>query len=233
MTVMKTAETGDRSGPRELHSTLIAAELETEIVSGRLGGGTKLDEASLSERFGVSRTPVREALHVLVARSLAERVPYRGVLVADISRDRIEQMFEAMGEIEALCGRFAAERMSLGDRAGLEDLHRRMTALAEAGDSAGYEAANADFHGRIYRGAGNPDLSDLAETLRLKLAPFRRSQLGRPARLARSVEEHGQIVAAILDRDPPGAEKALRRHLVSAAGQVLAGMSAPEGAGGQ
>lgn len=214
-----------KPAPRELHSTLIASQLENEIVSGLLGAGTKLDEQSLTERFGVSRTPVREALHVLVARSLAERVPYRGVLVVDINRDRIEQMFEAMGEVEALCGRFAAERMTVGERADLEDLHLRMNGMAEDLDSAGYEAANAEFHCSIYRSTHNEDLYELAENLRLKLSPFRRSQLRQKARLARSSDEHGVIVAALLDRDPKRAEKALRRHLVSAAREVLSRMT--------
>ncbi|KGB82662.1 MAG: GntR family transcriptional regulator [Confluentimicrobium sp.] len=209
---------------RELHSTMIASQLENEIVSGRLKAGSKLDEQSLTQRFGVSRTPIREALHVLVARSLAERVPYRGVLVVDITRDRIEQMFEAMGEIEALCGRFAAERMTIGERGELEELHRRMNTMAADGDSEAYEAANTEFHGRIFASTHNEDLIELANNLRLKLAPFRRSQLRQAERMARSSEEHEAIVSALLDRDPKRAEKALRRHLVSAAREVLARM---------
>jgi len=209
---------------RELHSTLIAQQLEGEIVSGDLEAGSKLDEQTLTKRFGVSRTPIREALHVLVARSLAERVPYRGVLVVDITRDRVEQMFEAMGEIEALCGRFAAERMTIGALGEMEELHRRMGQMAEDGDSEAYEAANTDFHERIFAGTHNAELIDLANTLRLKLAPFRKSQLKSPSRMARSNEEHTAIVSALLERDPKRAEKALRRHLVSAAREVLSRM---------
>lgn len=211
-------------GIRELHSTAIAQQLEGEIVSGALEAGSKLDEQSLTRRFGVSRTPIREALHVLVARSLAERVPYRGVLVVDITRDRVEQMFEAMGEIEALCGRFAAERMTIGERGELEDLHQRMGLLAENGASEAYEAANSEFHQRIFASTHNVDLIELANTLRLKLAPFRKSQLKSLSRMARSNEEHAAIVSALLERDPKRAEKALRRHLVSAAREVLSRM---------
>lgn len=210
-----------RTQPRELHSTVIASQLEAEIVAGELKAGTKLDEKTLTERFGVSRTPIREALHVLVARSLAERVPYRGVVVVDITRDRIEQMFEAMGEIEALCGRIAAERMQTSERIALETLHRRMSEQAKAGDAENYEGANIEFHERIFRGTHNDDLIELANTLRLKLAPFRKSQLRSARRVERSNEEHDEIVNAILDRDPKRTEKALRRHLVSAAREVL------------
>ncbi|SFJ11389.1 GntR family transcriptional regulator [Celeribacter neptunius] len=214
-----------KSAPRELHSTSIAAQLESEIVAGKIKAGEKLDEQSLTKRFGVSRTPIREALHELVARSLAERVPYRGVLVVDITKERIEEMFEAMGEIEALCGRFAAERMTVGERVELEALHLRMSELSELGDATGYEAVNSEFHQLIFRASHNADLIDLANNLRLKLAPFRKSQLQSHKRMKRSNVEHEAIVTALIDRDSKKAEKALRRHLVSAAAEVITTMS--------
>ncbi|WP_294607190.1 GntR family transcriptional regulator [Roseovarius sp.] len=213
-----------RTAVRDVHSTAIAADLETEIVTGVIGAGSRLDEQSLTQRFGVSRTPVREALHILVARSLAERLPYRGVVVADITRERIEQMFEAMGEVEALCGRFAAERMTIGERGRLDELHKHMSDIATNGTSADYEAANTDFHAMIYAGTRNEDIEGLADTLRLKLAPFRKTQLQSPDRMARSNEEHTAIVSAILEKNTKAAERALRRHLVRAAREVLSRM---------
>jgi DNA-binding GntR family transcriptional regulator len=221
---MSTPEEASSQSPRPLQSTLIAAQLEAEIIAGDLAAGSKLDEQSLTQRFGVSRTPIREALHRLVALSLADRAPFRGVVVANITRDRIEQMFEAMGEMEALCGRFAAERMTIGERGELEELHRAMAQMAQRGEIAAYEAANSVFHQRIFEATHNRDLIDLANALRLKLAPFRKSQLQFDARMARSNEEHEAIVSALLDRDPKRAENALRRHLVSAAREVLSRM---------
>ncbi len=214
----------EKDSPRRLHSTTIAAQLEAEIVAGRYAAGEKLDEQSLTRRFGVSRTPIREALHELVARALAERKPYKGVIVADVSRARIEQMFEAMTEIEALCGRFAAERMSLGERVALEDLHGRMGQLAQQGQQDAYDAANTEFHQMIFVATQNADLTGLANTLRLKLAPFRKFQLQCQPRMARSHAEHDDIVKALLERDPKRTEKALRRHLMSAAREVLTRM---------
>ncbi|SPJ24192.1 GntR family transcriptional regulator [Palleronia abyssalis] len=206
---------------RMVHSAAIAAALEKEIVTGRLNAGARLDEASLTRRFGVSRTPVREALHILVSRSLAERIPFRGVIVVDITPERVEQMFEAMGEIEALCGRLASERMKISERALLEEHHTRLGTIAAKKDPEGYEVANAEFHQLIYDGAHNADLSEVSNSLRLKLAPFRKSQLQSIERMHRSNEEHSAIVAAILDRDPEGTARALRRHLLSAAREVL------------
>ncbi len=207
---------------RDLHSTSIAAELENEIVTGLISTGTRLSEQSLTERFGVSRTPVREALHLLVARSLAERVPYRGVIVSQISPQRIEQMFETMGELEALCGRFAAERMTMGERGALDALHHKMGEIAQSGDCAAYAEANARFHAMIFAGTHNADLEELTDTMRGKLAAFRKYQLQSTERMQRSNEEHETIVRGIVERDPKAVERALRRHLLSAAREVLA-----------
>ncbi|MHA6326328.1 GntR family transcriptional regulator [Roseivivax sp. CAU 1753] len=207
---------------REVRSASVAATLESEIVTGQIAPGAKLDEQALTQRFGVSRTPVREALHQLVARSLAERQPYRGVVVAEFTRERIAQMFEAMAEIEALCGRFAALRMPDDRRAELEAVHREMSDLSGQGAVAGYEEANARFHSLIFDGTQNADLVTLGNMQRHKLAPFRKSQLQNIERMARSNQEHAVIVAAILARDPQGAEDGLRRHLASAAAETLA-----------
>lgn len=209
------------SSSKKLHSEAIADQLAVEIISGTLAAGAKLDEQTLTERFGVSRTPVREALHSLTARSLVERIPYKGVVVASITRPRIEQMFETMGEIEALCGRFAAERMTIGERGRLEVLHDEMNALAAGGQIDAYEAANTRFHQSIYVATHNEEMIELAQNLRNKLAPFRRSQLRAEARMKQSSAEHGLIVSALLDRDAKAAAKALRRHMVSAAKEVL------------
>ncbi len=207
--------------PRQVLGQTIAAELEAEIMLAQLDAGSRLDEVALAKRFGVSRTPVREALQIVVSRALAVRVPYKGVIVSDISPERIDQLFEAMGEIEALCGRFAAQRMTMEERAGLLNQHEEMAQMARSGKADAYEAANTRFHQMIYTGSHNGDLAEMAEAMWVKLLPFRRSQLADASRIARSNAEHAQIVEAIIERDAQTAEKALRRHLVSAAQAML------------
>ncbi len=206
---------------RDVLGQSIALKLEAAIISGELPAGTKLDEVSLAERHDVSRTPVREALQLLVSRSLVTRIPFRGTVVSEITRDRISELFEAMGEIEALCGRFAAERMSMEERSRLEALHEDMAALMQAQDVAPYEEANTEFHQLLYQGTRNSEFQTMAEAMRLKLAPFRRRQLSNQTRIARSHKEHAQIVEAVMQRNGAAAEKALRRHLTSAASAML------------
>ncbi|MGY6549139.1 MAG: GntR family transcriptional regulator [Roseinatronobacter sp.] len=208
--------------PRDVLGQTIAMKLEAAIIAGELKAGTRLDEVSLAERHDVSRTPVREALQILVSRSLVTRIPFRGTVVSEITRARIQELFEAMGEIEALCGRFAAERMNIEERGRLEELHEQMGAILRDGDATAYDAANTEFHQLIYLGARNREFQGVADGMRLKLAPFRRRQLADQARIARSHKEHALIVEAVMQRNGADAEKALRRHLTSAAKAMLA-----------
>lgn len=206
---------------RGVLSQSIAMQLEEAIVSGEIAAGARLDETAIAERFQVSRTPVREALQIVVSRSLATRIPYRGTVVTQITQGRISELFEAMGEMEAMCGRFAAARMRIEERARLEQLHEEMGAMAATGDLLAYETANTAFHQLIYDGTQNTEFREMAEALRLKLAPFRRRQLGDRLRIGRSHIEHAKIVEAVLNRNEPAAEKALRRHLTSASKAML------------
>lgn len=200
----------------------LTADLEDEIVSGRLPPGTKLEEQSLADRYALSRTPVREALQELVALSLAQRQPYKGVVVAEITQERLDQLFEAMAEVEAMCGRISAQRMTPTERAQLADLHREMEGFVSRGEVAAYEEANRAFHEAIYEGTHNTALLEIAHATRRRLAPFRRSQLKQGQRMAHSFEEHAAIVKAVLERDATATERLMRRHLTSAATASLA-----------
>lgn len=212
----------DRSpATRKTSSEPLVEALSEEIISGAILAGTHLDEASLCKRFSLSRTPVREALHQLCARNLAEHIPFRGVIVREMSSTDIDTLFEAMSEIEALCGRLAAVRMGIGDRAKLIEMHEIMVQQAQDGDHAGYTAMNLAFHDLIYLGSGNREIFALAQAMRAKIAPYRYYQLRDAGRLQRSCEEHAEICEAILAQNGAAAELALKRHLVSAAQEVI------------
>lgn len=199
----------------------IAEQLEEAVLNGNIMAGSRLDEVSIAAQYGVSRTPVREALHILCARGFAEREPYRGVIVTQISVQRIDEMFEAMAELEALCGRLASHRMLMSERAELQNLHNEMNVFATQGNHTAYNEYNTQFHTLIFQGCHNSDLIAASQALRLKLAPFRKYQLKDAGRLMRSCEEHQLIVDAIINQDPKAAETALRRHLLSAAQEIL------------
>lgn len=194
------------------------------IVTGFLRPGQKLDEASLAARFGVSRTPVREALSRLSAMGLVERRPNRGAIVAVVTQEHLASMFESMAELEAICARFSAERMTAGERRTLEIEHQASARLVQLRAEEDYEYFNTEFHTRLYRGAHSTHIYELTVMTRSRLAPFRRAQFMLPGRLAKSWQEHDAIVTAIMRGDGAAAGSAARDHvsIVSEASAVFA-----------
>lgn len=191
---------------------LICEALETEIVTGVLPLGTRLEEPAIAERFGVSRTPVREALHRLSASGLVELKARRGTRVVNPPLPRMVEMFEVMAELEAMCGRLCARR---ADSAVLAELNATLEACARtAADPSAYYTANRDFHEAIYNGSGNGFLAEEARALQHRLAPYRRLQLRTPRRIGQSLAEHRAIAAAIMAGDGDSAAEALRAHIV-------------------
>lgn len=194
------------------------------IVTGFLRPGEKLDEASLAARFDVSRTPVREALGRLSAMGLVERRPNRGATVAVVTQEHLASMFESMAELEAICARFSAERMTAGERRALEVEHQASARLVQLAAEEDYEYFNTEFHTRLYRGAHSKHIYELTVMTRSRLAPFRRAQFMLPGRLAKSWQEHDVIVTAIMRGDGAAAGNAAKDHvsIVSEASAVFA-----------
>lgn len=189
--------------------------LADDIVLGRLPPGLALDESELARKFGVSRTPIREAIRQLEATGLAEARPRRGAVVAPITKRRLDEMFLVMLELEAICARDAALKMGAQKRSALVDIHERSAVVASKGDVEGYYRCNDDFHDAIYHGGDNLYLVEMTTTVRKRVAPFRRVQFMGAGRLPRSYEEHGAIVEAIMRGDGPGAEAAMRAHIAT------------------
>jgi len=195
------------------------------IVTGSLKPGDRLDEASLASRFEVSRTPVREALRQLGAMGLVKREPNRSAVVTTVDETHLNSMFEAMAELEGICARLAALRMTIDERRNIEVEHRASHRLIRDGAEEEYAAYNTRFHTALYLGAHNEHVYDLVTQTRARLAPFRRAQFHLPGRLARSFEEHEAIVTAILRADATAAGNAAYAHVAivrTAAASVVA-----------
>ncbi|PKO38365.1 MAG: GntR family transcriptional regulator [Betaproteobacteria bacterium HGW-Betaproteobacteria-6] len=194
----------------------VCRRIADEIVLGNLAPGSRLDEVSLAARFNVSRTPVREALKQLAIMGLVDTRPNRGSVVAELTVDQLDQMFEAIGELEAACARHAALRMTEEDRTRMRELHAEGRAAMQAGDIDRYDAANLELHATIIRGCYNPVLIELATSLRHRVSPFRRTQFRNLERMGESFEEHSVIVEAILAHDVITTYREMRSHLLSA-----------------
>jgi DNA-binding GntR family transcriptional regulator len=205
-------------------------QLADEIVRGVLTPASPLDEVELARRFGVSRTPVREAIRQLAASGLVETRPHRGAVVARPSEDRLIGMFEAMAELEALCAGLAAERMTSAERRALEDVHEEMRALIQVGDPQRYHEVNEALHGAIYAGAHNEYLAEITLATRTRVQPFRRAQFRNLGRLAKSHDEHDQVVVAVLRGNREQAASAMHAHILTVEEEyeLYAGMRIPD-----
>lgn len=191
----------------------IADALEEMVFAGQFSDGDRLDEIRLAKQFGVSRTPVREALQRLVASGLAEQFPRRGVFVRQPGPVELMEMFEVMAELEAVSGRLAAMRISDAALAELGDANQKCQLAVDRRDSDAYYLENERFHKIIYQQSGNSFLASEAGILHRRLKPFRRQQLKLRGRMAQSMAEHRAIVEAFENGDPEAAANTLREHV--------------------
>ncbi|MEN8738744.1 MAG: GntR family transcriptional regulator, partial [Phaeobacter gallaeciensis] len=133
----------------------IAEELEELIFDGTFADGDRLDEVRLAEQFGVSRTPLREAFQRLALSGLVQLIPRRGAFVRQPGPVELMEMFEVMAELEAVCGRLAAKRISDQALDELNDANAKCQAAVDAQDSDAYYVENERFHRILYRESGN------------------------------------------------------------------------------
>lgn len=187
--------------------------LEQEIVTGSLKPGTRLDETILAERFGVSRTPIREALTRLAASGLVEIRPRRGAVVATITLKDLMNMFEVMANLEAVCARLAARRITPEEKEQLVKAHETCDSLSGTDQFDEYYQQNVLLHNLIYAASHNEYLEKQTRELRMRLSPHRRLQVRNPGRMETSSDEHGKLVEAILKGDADLAEQLTRDHV--------------------
>ncbi len=191
----------------------IREQIEQDILLGDLPLGFRLDEQQLANRFRVSRTPVREALQLLIASGLVEHRPNRGAFVRTPSLEDLLEMFDVMAELEAMCGRLATRRASQEDIQELQALGRDCEAALASGDSNHYYRENERLHQALYRMSGNRFLASQASSLHHQLQAYRRLQLRVPYRMRQSMSEHNLIISAIAAGDVPRVESAIRQHI--------------------
>lgn len=209
-------DTDDGAGPTLL-SDRIRNALTDAIASGELAAGTALDEQQLANRYGASRTPVREALRQLAASGLVEMKPRRGVTVARVTPEQVMELFEMMAEMEATCVRLATYRMTPLERSRLLRIHEETADAVERGDIDAYDELNKRFHEALYDATHNGFLADQVRKLRSRLNAFRRTQLRQGTRLAQSRQEHDDVMRAIAQGDGEAAARSMRAHMLNAA----------------
>ena len=193
----------------------ICSEIEQAIAMGAYEDGEKLNEVALARQFDVSRTPLREALQSLQAIGLVELIPNRGAFVRRPSMTRLVEMFELMGEMEALCVKLATKRITPAQRLRLQEAARGCEEALSEGRADEYYAANGRLHGVIYEASGNAFLAEETRRLLRRLSPFRRRQLDVTGRLRASMGEHAAILEAMDRGEAEAAADLMRVHITA------------------
>ena len=194
-------------------SAEIAQALENDILRGTRRPGDRLDERQLAGEFGVSRTPIREAIQRLVASGLVAARGRSGALVAQLSAADLLDGFAVAAVIEALAAEQAARRRAPEHIAELEQIHERCAEAAQASDVSAFFEANNDFHSKIAEASRNRVLQELLRAATLKTTPYRLYVTYRPGKMASSIPEHLQILGAIKAGDPIRARECMQEHI--------------------
>jgi DNA-binding GntR family transcriptional regulator len=198
----------------------IVAAVENDIVSGVLVPGQRIDEVALAGTFGVSRTPVREAVLELATRGLVEQRAHRGAFVAEVTLEEIFDVYEVLAELEGLCARLAARRIDDAERSELIELHQQMGALLGAEHRTRYIELDYRFHGLLIRAARNTSLKDHLSQCLKRIAPIRRTSMEMTRNMQAAHAEHERLVGAVLEGDADLAERIMIEHVALRAEQA-------------
>jgi DNA-binding GntR family transcriptional regulator len=215
MAVEDTERVATRDGRilrRSLHDEVVE-RLRDMIVEGELRQGARVPERVLCERFGISRTPLREALKVLASEGLVELLPNRGARVAALSESDIDDLFEVLAGLEALAGELACQRIQRRELAAVRRAHEAMVRCWESGSLPAYFKLNQEIHQRIVDAAGNATLKAVYDGLagRIRRARFAANLSGE--RWRQAVQEHEAILEALEAREGERLGRILKAHL--------------------
>jgi DNA-binding GntR family transcriptional regulator len=194
-------------------SASVVHRLELEILKGQRKPGDRLDERLLAEQFGISRTPVREALQRLSASGLVVSRGRQGLQVAQLSIADLLDAFSVAAEMEALASAHAARRIRPEQRRRLEVAHQSCAVAAQAHDADGFYEANLEFHETISAASHNRILQEELRRLTVKISPYRRTITFQPGRMESSIPEHEQVMLAIFRGDAVQASLVMRSHV--------------------
>ncbi|MBE7941147.1 MULTISPECIES: GntR family transcriptional regulator [Ramlibacter] len=195
--------------PRALYEE-VAEQLRQRIFRRELEPGSWIDEVKIAQEFGISRTPLREALKVLAAEGLVTMKVRRGAYVTEVSESDLADVYHLLALLESDAARVVASRASPGELAELQALHASLEAAA--GQRERFFAINERFHMRLLEIAGNRWRNQMVEDLRKVMKLNRHNSLLKSGRMEESMLEHRAIVAALADRDAELAARRMQEH---------------------
>ncbi len=193
----------------------IFLRLQEDIINGTYPRGALFSENALVEKLGVSRTPIREALHRLQEEHLID-LGKKGIMILGVTVEDLIDIYEIRVRIEGLAAAFCAVRASDEDLEQLTDAIRLQEYYVGLHDADHIKSFDSTFHEAIYRLSGSAVLRDILLPLHKKVQKYRKASVESDSRAVKSLEEHKEIYNAILQHDPLRAEEAMRRHVQNA-----------------
>ena len=192
----------------------LISDIRKEVSSGILKPGDQLEVTALAERFGVSRTPIREAIRTLVESGVLETRPRKGSFVRVLSAKQLLDLFQVAAELEGMACRLAALSLTKENVEAIERGLAKCTQAAEVQNNAEYAMANLDFHTAIHNASGNDWLIEQLRQLQINLNSYRTMPYEIRGRLNKSTDEHKIICDAILSGDGEHACNLMRDHMM-------------------
>ena len=198
--------------PRALYED-VAERLRQQIFNRELEPGSWIDELKLCADYGISRTPLREALKVLAVEGLVTMKVRRGAYVTEMSKDDVAQVYHVLALLESDAAGIVAERASEAQRAELAALHERLEKQVRQRDA--FFATNEQFHMALLRCAGNRWVMQVVTDLRKVMKLNRHHSLFKQGRISESLAEHRAVMQALTSRDAKRATALMRKHFES------------------
>lgn len=195
--------------------------LEEDILGAKIEIGTALTELSLTRQLGVSRTPVRAALHRLAEEGLVSITPNKGAVVVGVSREDLISTYEVRTRLEGLASRLCAEHISEAELAELTEALEMQEFYISRRDTEHLRELDTKFHYIIYKASGSRPLLKILGDLHKNIKMYRKRSLSVPGRLVESVREHREIYEAIASGDAEMADSLTSRHIRCALENIL------------
>ena len=182
---------------KNTRTQILLSEIEKLIVNGSMVPGQRLDEMVLAKKYGVSRTPVREAIRALIAIGLVQNTGKQGSQVAKLSISMLIEMFELMAVLEGMCAQLAARRATKNELLEMKKTHQLLEKTFEKGNHKEFYNVNLQFHDQLYNASHTQYLAEETLRLRRRLSPYRMRVTFQPGRMSSTLEEHNKILIAI------------------------------------
>lgn len=199
----------------EKHLTLrekILEHIRDAIVCGTLKAGSRVSEPELAERYGISRTPIREAFRQLESEGYLTVIPRRGAVVSEFTPKDVEEFYAIKSVMEGYAARCACKNLTSRELDKLQSINKKLADLADIGDIKHFFKIHSDFHDLFIKAANNEKLRELIAGLVTKFQRIRFTSLSLPGRMAVSVQEHEKIIEAFRDKDADLAENLVRKN---------------------